>query len=98
MRTTPLIIFTAALLAASPALAQNEAAPTNADTNAAEANAVAGNEVMPAPENATEPMAVPADNAAMPETAPAPEPKKRSFPWGVIGLLGLLGLIPRTRR
>jgi hypothetical protein len=30
------------------------------------------------------------------ETTPVPE--KKSFPWGVIGLLGLLGFIPRARR
>jgi hypothetical protein len=28
----------------------------------------------------------------------APEPERKSFPWGVIGLLGLIGLIPRFRR
>ena len=97
MRTTPMIIAAAALLAATPALAQNEAG--NATTNAPEANAVemnaeanvAANVPMPAG-----PVAVPGENVTN-EAAPAPEPKK-SFPWGLIGILGLLGLIPRTRR
>ena len=31
-------------------------------------------------------------------TTPTPAPeKKRGFPWGVLGLLGLVGLIPRAR-
>lgn len=97
MRTTPMMIAAAALLAAGPALAQNEA--TNAPANAAETNAVEMNATanmaanVPTP---AEPVALPGDNVAN-ETAPAPAPK-RSFPWGLLGLLGLLGLIPRSRR
>jgi hypothetical protein len=97
MRTKPLIIAAAALLAATPALAQNDAvnAPANVtEANTADMNAtanIAANVPTPA-----EPVALPGDNA-MNAAAPAPEPKK-SFPWGLIGILGLLGLIPRTRR
>ena len=31
-------------------------------------------------------------------TTQAPPEEHKSFPWGVIGLLGLIGLIPRARR
>jgi hypothetical protein len=44
-----------------------------------------------------EPVALPGENVTN-EAAPAPAPAKRNFPWGIIGVLGLLGLIPRTRR
>jgi hypothetical protein len=93
-----MMIAAAALISASPVLAQNDAAnaPANAvETNAVETNAtanIAANVPTPA-----EPVALPGDNT-MNETAPAPAPAKRSFPWGIIGVLGLLGLIPRTRR
>jgi hypothetical protein len=43
---------------------------------------------------ATETAAVPVDTNATEE----PAPEKKSFPWGVVGLIGLLGLIPRARR
>lgn len=98
MRTTPLIIATAALISASPALAQNDAG--NASTNVAETNAVEMNATaniaanVPTP---AEPVALPGENVTN-EAAPAPAPAKRNFPWGIIGVLGLLGLIPRTRR
>jgi hypothetical protein len=93
-----MIIAAAALISASPALAQNDAgnAATNvAETNAVEMNAtanIAANVPTPA-----EPVALPGENVTN-EAAPAPAPAKRSFPWGIIGVLGLLGLIPRTRR
>lgn len=91
--TTP--ILAAALIAATPALAQNQAAtPNNADVtmpNAADANAVAVNDVA-----AVVDTTVVASNDA---TAAAPvNEEKHGFPWGVLGLLGLLGLIPRTRK
>jgi hypothetical protein len=98
MRTKPMILAAAALIAASPALAQNEAAnaPTNAaETNATEMNATANMATnVPTP---AEPVALPGENMTN-EAAPAPAPAKRNFPWGLIGVLGLLGLIPRTRR
>jgi hypothetical protein len=93
-----MIIAAAALISASPALAQNDAG--NASTNVAETNAVEMNATaniaanVPTP---AEPVALPGENVTN-EAAPAPAPAKRSFPWGIIGVLGLLGLIPRTRR
>ena len=96
MRTTPMIIAAAALLAAGPAFAQNEAA--NAPANAAEANVTATNEAAaaPAPANVAETTTVATENTTTATEQPAPA--KKSFPWGLIGILGLLGLIPRTRR
>lgn len=95
---TSLIIAAGALLAASPALAQNEAG--NEAAVAAENVAVPDANVVdvnmaPIDENA----ALPADTAVIPEDTAAPEPvsEERGFPWGVLGLLGLLGLIPRLR-
>lgn len=85
MRTTrTLAMATAALLVTSPAVAQNTS-DANATDDAA-TNAADANTTV------TDPAAVSA------ETAPAPAPAEKGFPWGVIGLLGLLGLIPRTRR
>jgi hypothetical protein len=97
MRMTVPLIAAAVLAASSPAFAQDA-------NNTADANAAA-----PAPAadvNATAPVAT-NDLAAAPAepvatdmtTAPAPEPEKKGgFPWGVIGLLGLIGLIPRKGR
>jgi len=87
-----------ALTATTPAFAQDNT--VNADTAVA-------NDVTATDNLATEPpLADPANdlaNAPMPvdqpvETAPAPAPAKGGFPWGVIGLLGLIGLMPRRRR
>ena len=99
--TTPLMIAVA-LAVSGPALAQdanntaaaaapaaNEAAAANvADANAM--TAVPANEVAAAP--AAEPAATDT-NAVTP-----PEKSKNGFPWGVLGLIGLLGLIPRRSR
>jgi len=97
MRMTVPLIVAATLAASTPALAQDA-------NNTADVNATA-----PAPVadvNATAPVAT-NDLAAAPAepvatdttTAPAPEPEKKGgFPWGVIGLLGLIGLIPRRGR
>ena len=99
--TTHVMIAAAALLAASPALAQNETDPAlNADANAVvttnDVAAPADNAVMPVDANAV----LPTDTTALPvdTTTPAPADDDRDFPWGVLGLLGLLGLIPRLRR
>jgi hypothetical protein len=99
MRMTTLTIAAAGLIAAAPAAAQNAAAPANSvdmmATNTATTNVEAMNETggMTA---TTANTASATETATMPP-APAPEEKK-SFPWGVIGLLGLIGLIPRARR
>ncbi|MGN6849584.1 MAG: hypothetical protein ACTHJK_08955 [Sphingomicrobium sp.] len=95
--TISLSIAVAALAAATPATAQNAAAPDN--TTATNAAVAPTNEAT----NAAAPTAA-NDLAAvnnMPNngvTAPATQPAKKGFPWGVIGLIGLIGLIPRTRR
>ena len=96
--TTPLMIA-AALAVSGPALAQDAnntaeaAAPVATDANVADANAMTA---VPANDVAAAPVeeAAPADTYA--DTAPAP--KKSGFPWGVLGLIGLLGLIPRRGR
>ena len=98
MRTTPMMIAAAALLTASPAFAQNEAA--NAPATAAEANVAATNEavVEPAPATVAEPATVATENTVTTAETTTEQPAKKSFPWGIVGILGLLGLIPRTRR
>jgi hypothetical protein len=96
--TTPIIA--AALLAAAPAIAQNEPASANAtDMNAV--NAVAATDANVAAVDANAAVATNVEMAPLPvdntvTTAPAEE--KHGFPWGVLGLLGLLGFIPRTRK
>src|SRR4029079_10316922 len=82
MRTTPMMIAAVALITASPALAQNYAA--NASTNVAETNVAdmnAAANVADASPMPAEPVVLPGDNVEN-ETAPAPAPAKRSFPWG----------------
>ena len=88
-----------ALTGSTPAIAQ--------DTNTTNADAAVTNEVTATDNLAIEPVtADPANdlaNVPMPvdepiETAPAPAPAKSGFPWGAIGLLGLIGLMPRKRR
>ena len=98
MRISTPIIAAAALLAATPALAQNDTANM----------AAADNTVVATDVNATAPVDANAMRAAPPPAAtdttttmdtnmvePAPAPK-RGFPWGILGLLGLIGLLPRT--
>jgi len=102
--TLSVTIAAAALLAASPALAQNDSAASNTDVTAANTvttNTVTTDEttVVPANDMAALP---PADtNVGAADTGyatPPPAEEKKGFPWGVLGLLGLLGLIPRARR
>ena len=110
MRMTATLALAAAILvAAAPAAAQNTAAVNNTTdmtsantvntTSATTANDV-GNVAMP-------PAATPETETTRSETntavdvgyGPPTQPKeKRGFPWGVIGLLGLLGFLPRARR
>ena len=96
MRLSPIFLIAASLAAASPAVAQNNAADnaTNVVSNeVAAANAMdanAANMVVPP----AEPIAAPPVTEA---PGPAP-PARRSFPWGVLGLLGLVGLLGARRR
>src|SRR5437588_689808 len=68
----------------------NLVAANTATTNEAAAMTATSTNTMAA-ETTTTPV------AANDMSAPA-APEKKSFPWGVVGLLGLLGLIPRARR
>jgi hypothetical protein len=96
MRISTPILAAAALLAATPALAQNDTANAVVVDNTAvatDANAMApvdANAMTAVPPATTETTTA---DINMVEPAPAP---KRGFPWGVLGLLGLIGLIPRT--
>lgn len=94
------LMIAVALTASTPAIAQD----TN---NTADADAAVSNDVAVFDNAIAEPaLADPANdlaNAPMPmdqpvEMAPAPAPAKGGFPWGAIGLLGLIGLMPRKRR
>ena len=88
MRISTPILAAAALLAATPALAQNDTAnAVVVDNTAVATDANAMTAVPPATTETT------TADINMVEPAPAP---KRGFPWGVLGLLGLIGLIPRT--
>ena len=100
MRKIVPLLIGAAILGASPAHAQNTDATAN-DT------AVVANDPAAAPANDVVDLgtADPANDLAgvpvaadEPAPAPAPVERKPTFPWGVLGLIGLLGLIPRRRR
>jgi hypothetical protein len=97
MRLSYSLIFASALVAAAPALAQdNAAAPANSvEANAADMNATANAAAAVTPTTAA---ATPGEqNATLPPTAPQSGAamavqSNRGFPWGVLGLLGLIGL------
>jgi hypothetical protein len=100
MRMTVPLILAAALAAAAPALAQdaNNTAAVDVNATVPDATAVDANATAPLPTNdlaapPAEPVAT--DTAT---TEPAPEKKGGGFPWGVLGLLGLVGLFPRKGR
>ena len=97
MRISTPIIAAAALLAATPAFAQNDTANAVAPDNTVVATDV--NAAAPVDANAMTAVPPPAaTDTAMMDTntvEPAPAPK-RGFPWGILGLLGLIGLLPRT--
>jgi hypothetical protein len=99
MRVLICVAIAGAFIAATPALAQNAAAPA-ANT---EANAAAPiNAVTSAPAAPTTPGG---QTTALPPTVTTPAEtgtgvvaaKERGFPWGVLGLLGLVGLFGRKR-
>ena len=95
MRIMEPLIIAGSLVAAVPAMAQDNAAEPMAtatppsDTNAAAPATPTTAAATPGAQDAT----LPADAAAnpAPPTVPADEPD-RSFPWGVLGLVGLIGL------
>jgi hypothetical protein len=96
MRLSHTLIIAGALLAATPALAQdNAAAPSNlAASNTVDANAAAAQADMnsaavpPESANASPGVATSADTGTTMGVKTT-----HGFPWGVIGLLGLLGLM-----
>lgn len=98
----PIAMMLAAAIAVSPlpALAQDNAAATTADTADVaapapeDANAVAADANIVAIEMAPPTAIAPANDAA---AMPAPAPRGRPFPWGVIGLIGLIGLLGSRR-
>ena len=100
MRTTFPLMVAAALTASSPALAQ-DTNTTNADAAVANDVAAVDNELAADPLMTADPANdlanVPVAVEEPVETAPIPV-KESGFPWGVIGLLGLIGLMPRKRR
>ena len=93
----------AAILAAAPGFAQDNAVSN--DTSVSSADDVAANVAPMAPPNPTTAATTPGNQAApLPETAPPAADtgsvvvqKDRTFPWGVLGLLGLIGLLGRRR-
>ncbi len=108
MRMTTIFMIAAATLAA-PAAAQNTGSAANT-TDMTSANRASPPGPTTDKETGTAPaVAAPAappatvttetNTAVQTGTAAPTEPtEKKSFPWGVIGLLGLLGFTPRTRR
>ena len=91
-----------ALVAATPAAAQNEAADpaANSQVNVVESNAVAPVPADPAtgPAVATAPLPPDTDLAAETDIALEEDTEhNRGFPWGLIGLVGLVGLLGRRR-
>ena len=105
MRLT-LSLAVAALLAATPAVAQNTEEPAvNADTTATNAvgtNDVTGNVAMTPPDAAAAPgtqtATLPPDSStAAVDTAVTRDREGHGFPWGVFGLVGLIGLLGRKR-
>jgi hypothetical protein len=107
MRKATMLLLGAALIVAGPAAAQDNATTNTPATTAdplatPDANGVAVDPLAtdPALANgmATDPAA--ADPMATdPALAVPPEQDEdNDFPWGLLGLLGLAGLIPRKRR
>jgi hypothetical protein len=110
MRNSTPLIIAATMLLATPAFAQDNAVPATNDAGAAGmTDPLATNGAETAPTNGltagpgTTPVA--ADPAATDPAlsdpayaAPAEERDDGRFPWGLLGLLGLAGLIPRKER
>ena len=103
--STPLAIAATLLLAAPAAAQDNAATATNdlaaadAAINAADANAAIATDTTNGV--AADPMApVTADPMATDPAygEPAEDRDDDRFPWGLLGLLGLAGLIPRKER
>ena len=100
----PIAMMLAATVALSsvPAAAQdNQAAPSANAAAPAPADANAAAAVTPADNMAATTEMPPPDETAVANDAYAPPPasgRGRTFPWGLLGLLGLAGLISRRER
>lgn len=93
-------LIAAAVLAATPATAQeNVAAPVANDTATSDANVITDMNVVMAPPdtNATEPAATPTTSELATGAAADADDQRRGFPWGLLGLVGLIGLLGRRR-
>lgn len=105
---------TKVLAAASLAmLSATASAQDNTLGNVDAANAIATNDTLadpalndpamadPLATNATDPLAAPTTDPMMTDNAtaaPVQQEEDNDFPWGLLGLLGLAGLIPRKRK
>jgi hypothetical protein len=106
MRNTMIVMSALALTVAAPAAAQNTDNTVNATTAEPAANAdaaVSDNMSVttdPAMAGTNDLTAAPAaiDQPVETTDAPAAPAPKRGFPWGVVGLLGLAGLMGRKSR
>ena len=100
MRMTVPLIFAAALAASTPAFAQDTNNAASADVNATAPAATDANAAAPVATdaNAVAPAAEPVATDTTTQETTTTEKKSGGFPWGVIGLLGLIGLIPRKGR
>ena len=100
MRVLTSLAIAGAILAGTPALAQNN---TAAATNAAATNEPSPNNAMTSvPAGPTtpggEPTTLPPTATSQTDRGAAPiVAEKTGFPWGVLGLLGLLGFFGRKR-
>ena len=108
--STPLMIA-ATLVVAAPAAAQDNATAVTATNTAAADPGVSTTNNLDSPNAVAtgttngltaDPMAAPTDPAAMDpaigEQPAADRDDDGRFPWGLLGLLGLAGLIPRKER
>jgi hypothetical protein len=90
----------AGLLLVSAAAGAQDNTMGNADT----VNAVGTTDPTladPLATNTTDPLATPTTDPMMADNmtaAPVQEEEDNDFPWGLLGLLGLAGLIPRKRK
>ncbi len=100
------VLAAAGLIMMSAAASAQDNTLGNVDT----ANAVATNDTLadptlndpaladPLATNTTDPLATTADPLADNTTTVPVEEEDNDFPWGLLGLLGLAGLIPRKRK
>lgn len=103
MRQLTLLLL-AGMIAATPAVAQNAAAPNEIDDPQAEmvtndTGAATTDPIAPDPALTTPatPPTVEAPGVSDATVTPETGENRGGFPWGLLGLLGLAGLIGRSR-